>query len=89
MTRTTPLRRTILQFRQIFFTDALTFIVPSFFLDYSQVETAVDARRQRVKLYSEYCEPVATKQMRPDRLARRVKTPLLGLQILWGNAAFS
>jgi hypothetical protein len=36
MTRTTPLRRTILQFRQIFFTDALTFIVPSFFLDYSR-----------------------------------------------------
>jgi len=30
MTRTTPLRRTILQFRQIFFTEALTFIVPSF-----------------------------------------------------------
>jgi hypothetical protein len=29
MTRTTPLRRTILQFRQIFFTDALTFIVLS------------------------------------------------------------
>jgi len=30
MTRTTPLRRTILQFRQIFFTEALTFIVHSF-----------------------------------------------------------
>jgi hypothetical protein len=27
MTRTMPLRRTILQFRQIFFTDALTFIL--------------------------------------------------------------
>jgi hypothetical protein len=32
MTRTTPLRRTILQFRQIFFTEALTFIVLSFYL---------------------------------------------------------
>jgi len=30
-----------------------------------------------VKLYSEYCELFATKQMRPDRLARRVKTPFL------------
>ncbi len=30
-----------------------------------------------MKLYSEYREPFATKQMRPDRLARRVKTPLL------------
>ena len=74
MTRTTPLRRTILQFRQIFFTEALTFIVVSFVLDYSQAEAAADARRQRVKLYSEYCEPFATQQMRPDRLARRVKT---------------
>jgi hypothetical protein len=27
MTRTTPLRRTILHLRQIFFTDAMTFIV--------------------------------------------------------------
>jgi hypothetical protein len=77
MTRTTPLRRTILQFRQIFFTDALTFIVPSFFLDYSQAEAAADARRQRVKPYSGYCEPFATQQMRPDRPARRVK---------WNNA---
>src|SRR5512138_2445658 len=45
---------------------------PPGYLD-SQVETAADARRQRVKLYSEYCEPFATEQMRPDRLARRVK----------------
>jgi hypothetical protein len=29
MTRTTPLRRTILQLRQIFFTEAITFIEPS------------------------------------------------------------
>jgi hypothetical protein len=29
MTRTTPLRRTILHLRQIFFTDAITFIAPS------------------------------------------------------------
>jgi hypothetical protein len=43
-------------------------------LDYSRAEAAADARRQGVKLYSEYCEPLATKQMRPDRLARRVKT---------------
>jgi hypothetical protein len=77
MTRTTPLRRTILQFRQIFFTEALTFIVPSFYLDFSQAETAADARRQWVQLYSESCEPVATQQMRPDRLARRVKTQVL------------
>jgi hypothetical protein len=48
-------------------------------LGYSQAEAAADARRQRVKLYSEYCEPFATKQMRPDRLARRVKTPVLVL----------
>jgi hypothetical protein len=73
MTRTTPLRRTILQFRQIFFTEALTFIVHSFDLDYSQAEAAADARRQRVKLYSGYCEPFATQQMRPNRPARRVK----------------
>jgi hypothetical protein len=46
-------------------------------LDYSRAEAAADARRQRVKLYSEYCEPFATKQMRPDRLARRVKTQVL------------
>jgi hypothetical protein len=31
-----------------------------------------------VKLYSEYFEPFATKLMRPDWLARRVKTPVLG-----------
>jgi hypothetical protein len=49
MTRTTPLRRTILQFRQIFFTEALTFIVPSLFLDYSRAEAVADAKRQRVK----------------------------------------
>jgi hypothetical protein len=49
MTRTTPLRRTILEFRQIFFSEALTFIVPSFVLDYSRSEAAADARRQRVK----------------------------------------
>jgi hypothetical protein len=48
-------------------------------LSYSRAEAAADARRQRVKLYSEYCEPFATKQMRPDRLARRVKTPFLVL----------
>jgi hypothetical protein len=48
-------------------------------LEYSRAEAAADARRQRVKLYSEYCEPFATKQMRPDRLARRVKTPVLAL----------
>ncbi|MFT5426094.1 MAG: hypothetical protein ACI9ZT_001035 [Gammaproteobacteria bacterium] len=36
MTRTTPLRRTILQLRQILFTDALTFILilQQFFADY-------------------------------------------------------
>jgi hypothetical protein len=87
MTRTTPLRRTILQFRQIFFTDALTFIVPSFLLDYSRAEEAADARRQRVKLYSEYCEPFAT--MRPDRHARRVKTQILVFLGWWSNTAFS
>jgi len=41
-----------------------------------------------VKLYSEYCEPFATKQMRPDRLARRVKTPVLGLLVLLRKPAF-
>jgi hypothetical protein len=55
----------------------------------SRVEAAADARRQRAKLYFEYGEPFATKQMRLDRLARRVKTPILGLQILKKNAAFS
>jgi hypothetical protein len=29
-----------------------------------------------VKLYSWYCEPFATQQMRPDRLARRAKMPV-------------
>jgi len=42
-----------------------------------------------VKLYSEYCEPFATKQMRPNRLARRVKTPLWGFLAGWRIAAFS
>lgn len=32
MTRTTPLRRTILQFRQIFFTEAFTFITTGYSL---------------------------------------------------------
>jgi hypothetical protein len=44
-------------------------------LDYSRVEAAADARRQRAKLYSQSCELFAAKQMRPDRLARRLKTP--------------
>jgi hypothetical protein len=57
-------------------------------LDYSRAEAVVDARRQRVKLYSEYSEPFATKQMRPDRLARRVKTPVLAFYSL-RNTAFS
>jgi hypothetical protein len=56
---------------------------------HSRAETAADARRQRVKLYSEYCEPFATKQMRPDRLARRVKTPLWGFLAERRMAAFS
>jgi hypothetical protein len=43
---------------------------------------------KRVKLYSEYCEPFATKQMWPDRLARRVKTPVLGLYVLLRKPAF-
>jgi hypothetical protein len=30
-----------------------------------------------VKLYSRYCEPFATKKMRPDRLAQGVKMPVL------------
>jgi hypothetical protein len=58
-------------------------------LDYSRAEAAADARRQRVKLYSEYCEPFATKQMRPDRLARRVKTQVLVFLVCWRNTAFS
>jgi hypothetical protein len=57
-------------------------------LDYSRAEAAADARRQRVKLYSGYCEPFATKQMRPDRLARRVKTPVLGFLVLLRKPAF-
>jgi hypothetical protein len=57
--------------------------------EHSQAEAAADARRQRVKLYSEYCEPFATKQMRPDRLARRVKTPLWDFLIVRRMAAFS
>jgi hypothetical protein len=48
---------------------------------YSRAEAAADARRQRVKLYSEYCEPFATQQMRLDRLARRVKTQVLALLV--------
>src|SRR5512135_2519545 len=58
-------------------------------LDYSRAEAAADARRQRVKLYSDYCEPFATKQMRPDRLARRVKTPVLVFLVRKGKTAFS
>jgi hypothetical protein len=50
-------------------------------LDYSRAETAADARRQRVKLYSQSCEPFATKQMLPDRVARRVKTQVLVLLV--------
>jgi len=41
-----------------------------------------------VKLYSEYCEPFATKQMRPHRLARRVETPILVFSVLKRNPAF-
>jgi hypothetical protein len=59
-----------------------------FNLDYSRVESAAGARRQRVKLYCEYCEPFATKQMRPDRLARRVKTPDLEFGDLRRQPAF-
>jgi hypothetical protein len=58
-------------------------------LGYSRAEAAADARRQRVKLYSEYCEPFATKQLLLDRLAQRVKTPFLVLLALWRNTAFS
>jgi len=58
-------------------------------LDYSRAEAAADARRQRVKLYSEYCEPFATKQMRPNRLARRVKTPILVFPGFSSDTAFS
>jgi hypothetical protein len=54
-----------------------------------QAGAVADARRQSVKLTSECCEPFATKPMRPDRLARRVNTPLLALRILQDNAAFS
>jgi hypothetical protein len=62
--------------RRIFMKDLLMVLC----LGYSHAEAAADARRQRVKLYSEYCEPFATTQMRPDRLARRVKTPVLVLR---------
>jgi hypothetical protein len=41
-----------------------------------------------VKLYSEYCEPFATKQTRPDRVARRVKTPVLDIMVSEKNPAF-
>jgi hypothetical protein len=58
-------------------------------LGHSRVEAAADARRQRGKLYSGYCEPFATKQIRPDRLARRVKTPLRVFFVGSKKAAFS
>jgi len=41
------------------------------------------------KLYEKYREPFATKQMRPDRFARRVKTPVEVLRVRWINKAFS
>jgi hypothetical protein len=40
MTRTTPCRRTILQFRQIFFTDASTFISLSHYAVSSRLDGA-------------------------------------------------
>jgi hypothetical protein len=41
------------------------------------------------KLYETYREPFATKQMRPDRLARWVKTPVGVLWVRRINEAFS
>jgi len=41
-----------------------------------------------VKPNSEYCEPFATKQMRPERLARKVKTPVLVFYMIEKSGVF-
>ena len=51
MTRTTPLRRTILHLRQIFFTEAITFIVSSL----ERAYFALNVIRPFVKSYGVIC----------------------------------
>ncbi len=52
MTRTTPLRRTILHLRQILFTDAITFIVIS---PYVAAHFALKVMRPFVRSYGVSC----------------------------------
>ena len=54
MTRTTPLRRTILQLRQILFTEANTFITASFYQDFIPLGTP---RSASFSLCAEYDAP--------------------------------
>jgi hypothetical protein len=57
-------------------------------LDHSRAEAAADARRQRAKLYSEYCELFATKQMRPESACPEGKNAVFGLLVLRRKPAF-